>query len=390
MIFGNPAKIDLAIDSRAINFENPTGARGAGGMAANGRKGAPSRFVDPGEHLVLADIAGPGKIRHIWMTFPPAPPEDMRGLWMEVFYDGAADPSISVPCLDFFGLPHGRAAPYASALTAAQEGRGFNAYFPMPFARRVRVELHHAGSQRTNFYYQIDYTLEPFDPDEGYLHVLFNRENPTVPMRDFVVAAGLSGPGRFLGCVIGVRVLRDGMLWYGEGEFKAFLDSDSDFPTICGTGLEDYACSAFGLGPHAAPFGGVPVHVAPPPPDGQVKAFGSDMPDFVGFYRWHLMDPIIFRTDFTAVIQQIGAVYSRSPEYLDEHYTPAGNGWRELGADFQGSKYAGLWGGLAERRDDYCATAFLYCRHPQPVPRLDPALALADIGLRDYEVDPSA
>jgi hypothetical protein len=29
--------------------------------------------------------------------------------------------------------------------------------------------------------------------------------------------------------------------------------------------------------------------------------------------------------------------------------------------------------------DDYCATAFVYCREPQPVPRLDLAVATADI-----------
>src|SRR5437764_6450648 len=131
------ASIDTALDSRAVTFENPTGARGAGGREAGGRKGAPSRRLAPGERIVLADIDGPGTIRHIWMTFPPAPPEQMRAMWLEVFYDGATVPSVSVPCLDFFGLPHGRPVPYASALASAQEGRGFNSYVPMPFRSHV-------------------------------------------------------------------------------------------------------------------------------------------------------------------------------------------------------------------------------------------------------------
>ena len=90
----DPAYIDPALDARAATFENPTGARGAGGAAAGGRKGAPSRRLDRGERVVLADVDGPGVVRHVWMTFPPAAPEVMRGLYLEVFYDGAAEPSV--------------------------------------------------------------------------------------------------------------------------------------------------------------------------------------------------------------------------------------------------------------------------------------------------------
>ena len=140
----NPAVVDPSLDSRAATFENPTGARGAGGAAHGGRKGAPNRRLEPGERVVLADIEGPGVVRHIWMTFPPARPERMRALYLEVFYDGADEPSVSVPCLDFFGLPHGRPVAYHSALTSAQEGRGFNSYVPMPFRARI---AHRAGQR---------------------------------------------------------------------------------------------------------------------------------------------------------------------------------------------------------------------------------------------------
>jgi hypothetical protein len=105
----DPCHIDASLDSRAASFENPTGARGAGGTAHGGRKGAPSRWIEPGERVVLADLEGPGTIRHVWMTFPPSRPERMRSLLLEVFYDGAAEASVSVPALEFFGLPHGRA-----------------------------------------------------------------------------------------------------------------------------------------------------------------------------------------------------------------------------------------------------------------------------------------
>lgn len=375
MIYSDPSRIDLSLDSRAITFENPTGARGAGGSAHGGRKGAPSRLLAPGERVLLADIAGPGTIRHIWMTFPPAPPEAMRALWMEVTYDGAPAPSISVPCLDFFGLAHGRPVPYASALTSAQEGRGFNAYFPMPFRDRFRMEITNPSRRSLPFYYQADYTLEAALPaDAGYLHAAFRRENPTTMQRDFVIADGLRGPGRFLGCVVGVRVL-DGGPWYGEGEVKVYRDGDAALPTICGTGLEDYVGSAWGMGAHTAPYAGVPL---------DVRRERAPSPDFVSFYRWHLPDPIVFHESLRVDIQQIGyALFREGEEAEFERFAAthpaAGSGWR------RNSRPGVIAEGICERVDDYCATAFVYCRDPRAVPRLDLASALADIGRLDYE-----
>ncbi len=191
----NPAFIDPSLDSRAVTFENPTGGRGAGGTAHGGRKGAPNMRMRAGESVVLADLDGPGTIRHIWMTIPPAPPELMRSLWIEVFYDGLEEPSVSVPFVDFFGLPHGRPVEYHSALTAVQEGRGFNSYVPMPFGEHVRIVATNGGSRSIILYYQVDYTLSPLDEGAGYLHVGFRRENPTVQKRDFVIVDGLEGPG---------------------------------------------------------------------------------------------------------------------------------------------------------------------------------------------------
>src|SRR4051812_7844634 len=290
----NPAVVDLALDSRAVSFENPTGARGAGGSAHGGRKGAPNRRVRAGERVVIADLEGPGIGRHLWLTVPPAPPERLRALLLEIFYDDASEPSVSVPVLDFFGLPHGRLAEYESAYTIALEGRGLSSYLPMPFRRRMRVEFVNASDAGTILYYQLDYTLVPeLAADLGRLHVTFRRENPTTLRQDFVIADGLRGPGRFLGCNIGVRVI-DPADWYGEGEVKVFRDGDTDLPTICGTGLEDYVGSAWGLGRCHSAYSGAPLVVHPG------AAVGGPLtgnPDLVGFYRWHGPDPIVFADD---------------------------------------------------------------------------------------------
>jgi hypothetical protein len=372
----DPSRLDPTLDSRSISFENPTGDRGAGGSTFDGRKGAPSQLLGPGAHVVLADIEGPGTIRHIWCTVPPAPPEHMRAITLEVFYDDRDEPSVSVPLLDFFGAPLGRRAPYASLLTVVAEGRGFNAYFPMPFRERVRVELTNHAPRPILLYFQVDYTLGAVPDDASLLHVSFRRENPTTMKRDFVIEDGLRGPGRFLGCAIGVRCI-DGGTWYGEGEVKVYRDGDDALPTICGTGLEDYVGTAWGMGPHFGPYAGAPLDVRADAAD------SMSIPDFVGFYRWHLPDPITFTDELRVTIQQIGAAsfptgHDAEAEAFFATNPPAGMG-----------VLRGLPGlaafSIVERVDDYSAASFTYCRDAQAVPRVDVTAATADLGRRSYE-----
>lgn len=370
------ARVGPVLDCRAVSFENPTGAKGAGGSEYGGRKGTPNKLLMSGERVVLADLEGPGTIRHFWMTFPPAPPEIMRAMVLEVFYDDLAEPSISVPCVDFFGVSHGRPTALSSVLTAIQEGRGFNSFLPMPFGRRVRVEFVNGSAKKTYLYYQIDYTLGA-EPDVGRLHVSFRRENPTTLKRDFVIADGLRGPGRFLGCNVGIRCLDPGT-WYGEGEVKFYLDGDRDLPTICGTGLEDYVGTAWGMNAHVSLYAGVPLDVRSP----EVKI--DAIPDFVSFYRWHVLDPITFARDCKVTIQQIGYdVFPPGDEArlakLEAEGRPAGRGLARP------RHMPVLAHGIVERVDDYCATAYVMCKEAQPVPRLDLAAALADIGRKPYE-----
>ena len=364
-MFGDPARIDASLDCRSVSFENPTGAREAGGQEAGGRKGAPSRRLQPGERVVLCDLDGPGRITHFWCTVPPAPPEQLRALIVEGFYDGMAEPSISVPLPDLFASPHGRPVAFTSALVSVQEGRGFNLHAPLPFGEHFRLELHNGSGRAIELYYQLDLVLATQDP--SYLHVSWRRENPTTMARDAVITEGLEGPGRFLGCSIGVRVL-DGGIWYGEGEVKVFRDGDTSLPTICGTGLEDYVGTAWGMGPHAALWSGAPL---------EVKADGAVQPDFVGFYRWHVPDPIMFSEDLRVTIQQIGAGQEEEFEAYAATHPVAGSGWWQVPALTAG--------GITERVDDYCSTAYVYATRPQPVPRCEISDAVADVSRRPFE-----
>jgi hypothetical protein len=336
-------------------------------------------IFEPGEKVVLADVTGPGTLRHIWMTLGSWSPKVMRALRFEVFYDGLSEPSISVPILDFFGLPHGRQAEYYSAMISAKEGRGLNSYIPMPFGRSIRVEFTNESVHHIMLFYQIDYTLEPSLPEyPSYLHVTFRRENQTTPRRDFVIAAGLKGPGRFLGCSVGIRLL-DKVSWYGEGEVKMYRDADGDSPSYCGTGLEDYVGSGYNLGRYYCNYSGVPINVP-----ATADAHSGVMPDFVSFYRWHLPDPIMFSDHLCVTIQQIGSViFKKGQEAAFEAYKRS-----HLADDLEwlpplSSEVLAM--GKVERSDDYCATAFVYCRRPQSVARFNTAVAVSDIELLPIE-----
>lgn len=377
-------KVSPVLDSRAITFENITGERGAGSKVANGRKGMPQRVLAAGESVTIADVDGPATIRHIWMTFPGAPPEIMRALYMEVFYDEMTEPSISVPCLDFFGATLGRPTAMNTALSAIQEGRGFNSFIPIAFQRHIKIVITNASPQAMSFFYQLDYTMGA-DPGDGYLHCTFRRENPTTLKQDFVIEAGLRGPGRFLGCVVGIRCF-EGQVWYGEGEVKIYKDGDTDYPTICGTGLEDYVGTAWGMGPHVSFYAGSQLDVRP---EGANPALGN--PDFVGFYRWHVVDPIMFEREMKVTIQQIGYdLYWPGQEDRIQHDEAngivAGNGLKHMTPGE--SPLPVLAHGIAERVDDYCAVAFTVCAEAQAVPRLDVASAIADIERKSYEPVP--
>lgn len=371
MLFGDPSHIDAALDSRAVTFENPTGARGGGGRSADGRKGAPSRSVAPGERVVLADLDGPGRITHFWCTVPPARPDQLRAVIVDGFYDGAGEPSISAPLVDLFGVAHGRPVPVNSALATIAEGRGFNLWAPMPFQHGFRLELFNGSDRDLELYYQLDLVLGPQAP--SYLHVSWRRQNPTTTRQDMVIAEGLRGPGRFLGCNVGVRVLDEG-IWYGEGEVKVYRDGDTDHPTICGTGLEDYVGTAWGMGPHEGLWAGAPLVVR--------EQSGRLQPDFVGFYRWHVPDPIMFDRELRVTIQQIGAAMflpgqeSEFEAYAASHPV-AGQGWWRAGPL--------LASGIVERIDDVCATGYVYATEPQPVPRVTVDAAVTDVERLPYE-----
>ena len=236
------------------------------------------------------------------VTSTRRPPAFLRAEVLEVFYDDLAEPSVSVPALDFFGVVHGVPASYASALTAANEGLGLECRIPMPFDGRIRLEYVNASDEVALLYYQADVLLGPRAGEGGRLHAMFHRENPTTLGRDLVILDGLRGPGRYLGMTGGVRPFD--RHWWGEGEVKVYFDGETE-PTICGTGTEDYLGSAWSMGEFAAPESGAPLVVGP----SGTEAGGWSL---VSYYRWHRQrSRSSFGDTAKVTLQQIGSAAFR-------------------------------------------------------------------------------
>lgn len=341
------------LKSRSICFENPTGETGNGGKAASplgpGRKGDPARLIEPGQTVTLADIKGPGTIRHIWATMPPIA-KAVRGAVIRIYWEGQEHPSIEAPVGDFFGFAHGKTKEFQSAAHSVGAAQGMNSWLEMPFTNRASVTLTNESAKPFPFFYQIDYTLgDDHTEDIGRLHIHFRRENPTTAAQDFEILPKRDGRGAFLGAIIGVRPLAP--QWWGEGEIKFYMDGDEDLPTICGTGAEDYVGLSWGLQENAFLYNGASL----------CERAGSDT-GFISMYRWHHKDPIYWQESVRVTIQQIG------------HEGPSPN----LDA---------YKANLFEREDDWCSTAFWY----EPVPSAPlPELASVEARSKDLWPGPEA
>ncbi len=353
-LYGSPL-YSPTLKSRAITAENTTGAVGAGGKAMNGRKG--SAFfpnLEKGQTYTFAEIDGPGAIRHIWITIPKRFPRMLRSLVLRAYWDGQDVPSVEAPLSDFFGTSHGRTAHMENLFQLIAEGKGFNSYFYMPFAKHAKLTITNDSEEDLGmFFYQVDYTLgDPVDASTPYFHAQFRRVPQTELYKDYVILDGVEGQGRFLGANIGiVDRYRAYDVWWGEGEVKFFIDDDTDYPTICGTGSEDYACSAWGLGRFHARECGAPII--------------DDR--YISFYRFHVSDPIYFSKRLKVTLQQIGN---------DGQVGPATEDGR-LGEFVRAGEYKkDAEGGNYERCDDVCSTAYWYQTLPTTMPLVFPERSL--------------
>lgn len=343
MNLGNLSRLSKA-KSRSISAENFTGEKGQGGMATEGTgkepardlgqgwKVSPSIMLAPKSKVTLANIEGPGAIQHIWMTSFPA---HWRQLVIRMYWDDEKNPSVEVPYGDFFCNGWTERSNVNSLPIAVNPAGGMNAYWEMPFKESAKITIENLSEEEFPLYYQIDYTLTEVPEDVGYFHAQWRRSNPLPYKKDHTILEGIKGHGHFVGTYIAWGVNNNG--WWGEGEIKFFMDGDEKFPTIIGTGTEDYFGGAWNFeqpkgeyGIYSTPFLGMPQVIQP---DGLYQSQQR-----FGMYRWHIMDPIRFEEDLKVTIQALG--------------------WRDEG------RYLPL-------QDDIASTAFWYQKEPHnPFPKL--------------------
>jgi D-arabinan exo alpha-(1,3)/(1,5)-arabinofuranosidase (non-reducing end) len=303
--------------TRSVCAENPTGAKGMGGMAVPdpsevdpptaaraaddlglGWKVRPFLRVNAGETATLMDVDGPGIIQHIWIVEGLSRAHVLRFYW-----DDESTPSVEVPVPDFFAVGHERFAPVNSQVVTANPANALNCYWPMPFRKHARVTLTNEADKDLELVaYQITYAETEVPDEAAYFHAQWRRASTAIE-NPYVILDGVSGQGRYVGTFLAWTQLRTG--WFGEGEIKFFMDGDEEFPTICGTGTEDYFCGSFGFpASYTTAYAGttLPAKENDPPPQ------------FWSLYRWHIMDPICYDENLRVTIQALG--WGKDEKYL--------------------------------------------------------------------------
>ncbi|MEK0315204.1 glycoside hydrolase family 172 protein [Cohnella sp. 56] len=305
--------------TRSISPENPTGEKGKGGMAEQGTgshcarelgrgwKISPSIAIPAGTTAVIADVDGPGAIQSMWFGGYVG-----RDFILRIYWDGLESPSVESPLSDFFALgwesntrgpftgPH---AQISSVPVAVNPNRGLNCFWEMPFREHCKMTIENIGPKENGLYFQINYTLTAVPDNAAYFHAQFRRTNPVPYMQDYTIVDGIRGEGHYVGTALFVGLNGAGK-WWGEGEIKFFMDGDGEFPTICGTGTEDYFGGAYDWDvegkytSYTTPYMG--LHQILPADGLYVSQQRFSM------YRWHVMDPIRFDSDLRVTLQDLG------------------------------------------------------------------------------------
>jgi len=314
MNLGNLSRLSDA-QSRSISGENLTGAKGTGGMAIEGTgatcarelgqgwKVSPSVRIEPGQTFTLADIEGGGAIQSIWITgHDDTKNRTFRNWIIRMYWDDQDTPSVECPLGDFFARPWGGYHQVNSLPVATNPAWGMNCFWEMPFRKRARITLENRSTNDTTCYYQINYTLTDVPDDAAYFHARFRRVNPLPFKEVYTILDGVEGQGHYVGTAMGWGVNNSG--WWGEGEIKFYIDGDGEFPTICGTGTEDYFGGSYNWDvdgryqTYSTPFMG--MHFVDRP-DGAYRTQHRH-----AMYRWHVMDPVRFASDLRVTIQALG------------------------------------------------------------------------------------
>jgi hypothetical protein len=252
--------------------------------------------VGPGQTADVADLHGARAIvaLKVKLDLPrdaEAERRLLRLLALRITWDDDEIPAVWSPLSDFFGYVGG-AMPYASLPLGALPDGTFYSYWYMPFAQRAHIEVENNGNAPVAMTWQIRHA--PLDRPIAELarfHAKWHRDafEPARPDRwpDWTLLTTF-GRGRYVGTHLHVWNPRGD--WWGEGDDKFFVD-DEKFPSIFGTGTEDY----FGYAWSNPSLFSRPYHN---------QILNEDNRGHVDANRWHISDSIPFQTGLGAFLEK--------------------------------------------------------------------------------------
>ena len=351
------------VNTRWTSPENPNAIKGGGAKENKGSKGHAFDMIKAHSSIDLLNEKGAGVINRIKLTVDNRSPEMLRSLRIEIFWDGASKPAVKAPLGDFFGVGLGKTIPFQSALFSNHEGRSFECNIPMPYKKGARVVIYNdADKDLFHIFYNISFEKwnEPKD-DILYFHAYWHRESPPVDS-SFNILPFVKGKGKYLGANIALNANPVyGNLWWGEGEIKVFLDGDKEYPTLVGTGVEDYIGTAWGMGKFIGRYEGCLIA------DTSKKQWD--------FYRYHITDPVYFHKFIKISVQQIGGGPINEVRKIAESGAPLDVISVDVPGHFYKLKemknppqlmdkdFPKGWTNFY-RSDDWCATAYFYLNSP--------------------------
>lgn len=301
------------VESRMVSPENPTGEKGKGAMAVpnpadpdlafsnaaldlgQGWKVRPFVKVPGHQTVTMMDVEGPGIIQHIWMATLPTFQGNGRAGVLRFYWDAETTPSVESPLTDFFAIGHEMFARVNSLAVVVNPKSAMNCYWPMPFRKHARVTFTNDSDEELKLLtWQIDYHKTEVAQDAGYFHAQWRRAVTGKAHPEYTILDGVRGEGQYVGTFLAWIQHSDG--WFGEGEVKFYLDGDKQFPTIAGTGTEDYFGASYGFPEmYSTPYVGCTLDYK-----------GPAGPPKWSMYRWHIQDPVVFHKDLRMTIQALG------------------------------------------------------------------------------------
>jgi Protein of unknown function (DUF2961) len=323
--------------SRQTSAENPTGAAGVGCVReprpedpdlahsepavdlGRGYKVRPYVALTAGDTLVLADITGAGLVTNLFLTTNLF---DHNQLRLRCYWDGEDHPSVDVPLGHFFASGHRPPHQVHSIPVVVAPGGGCSSYWPMPFSRHARLTLTNEGPHDADVVaYSVAYCLGDLsDPSPPRFHATFRESTTSTAQPDHVILDEATS-GVYVGTSLAWTAREPG--WWGEGEVKFYLDDDDEFPTLVGSGTEDYFGGAWAFGQDA-------VHA--PSPHGLIAQpfstayLGCPLIETddtklrrISLYRWHLADPVYFDSRVRVTVQALGWGSDRRYRVRNDH-----------------------------------------------------------------------